>query len=65
MADIRIELNSKGIQELLKSPEIAQVCEAQAKRMTQAAGVPYVANVYVGKTRVNALARTRKDNKHD
>ncbi len=54
MANVEIELNSAGIQELLKSSEIASVCEAQAARMTRAAGVEYVADVHVGRTRVNA-----------
>ena len=43
MASVEIVLDSAGIQELLKSQEIANVCEAQAARMTQAAGVKYVA----------------------
>lgn len=57
MASIKIELNSAGIRELLKSPAIASICEAQAARMTRATGVEYVPDVYVGKTRVNAGAR--------
>ena len=57
MASIKIELNSAGIRELLKSPSIASICEAQAARMTRATGVEYVPDVYVGKTRVNAGAR--------
>lgn len=61
MADVEVELNSAGIRELLKSSEIASVCEAQAARMTRATGVKYVADVYVGKTRVNASAKTRRD----
>jgi hypothetical protein len=64
MADFKIKLNSSGIQELLKSPEVASVCEAQAARMTRATGVPYVADVYYGRTRVNAGAREpKRDNK--
>lgn len=54
MANVKIELNSAGIQELLKSKEIANVCEAQAARMTRATGVEYVPDVYTGRTRVNA-----------
>lgn len=54
--NVKIVLNSAGVQELLKSAAIASVCEAQAARMSAAAGVPYVADVYVGKTRVNAMA---------
>ena len=61
MANVEIELNSAGIRELLKSSEIASVCEAQAARMTRATGAEYVADVYVGRTRVNAVARTGRD----
>ena len=63
MASVEIVLDSAGIQELLKSQEIANVCEAQAARMPQAAGVKYVADVHVGKTRVNAAGVTRKGGK--
>ena len=62
MAKVTIELNSAGIQELLKSPEIASVCESEAQKMTQAAGVRYVADVYTGRTRVNARAIRRIEN---
>lgn len=54
MADVEVELNSAGIQELLKSAPIASVCEEQAARMTRATGVEYVPDVHVGRTRVNA-----------
>lgn len=58
---VEIELNSAGIRSLLKSTEVANFCEAQAARMTRAAGVEYVPDVYVGKTRVNAGAKTGRD----
>lgn len=61
MADVEIVLNPAGVRQLLKSGEIASICEAQAARMTRAAGVEYVADVYVGKTRVNAGAKTGGD----
>lgn len=61
MADVEVELNSAGIQELLKSAAIASVCEEQAARMTRATGVEYVSDVHVGRTRVNAGAKTRSD----
>ena len=54
MADVRIELNSIGIQEMLKSDEIASACEKQAEILTRATGIHYVPDVHVGKTRVNA-----------
>lgn len=61
MADVEIVLNPAGVRQLLKSGEIASICEAQAARMTRATGVEYVADVYVGKTRVNAGAKTGGD----
>lgn len=61
MAKSRIELNSAGIQQLLKSAEIASVCEGQAARLTAASGVEYRADIYVGRTRVNARAKTTSD----
>lgn len=65
MANVEIELNSAGIQELLKSSEIASVCEAQAARMTRAAGVEYVADVHLGRTRVNAIGVKKGGNADD
>lgn len=61
MANVFIEIDSDGIQELLKSAEMAAVCEEHAERMTRAAGVAYVSDVHVGRTRVNAGARDRRD----
>lgn len=54
MSNVKIELNSAGIVELLKSDAIAEICEQEAMRMTQATGMRYEADVYVGKRRVNA-----------
>lgn len=41
---------------LLKSDEIAAVCEEEAERMTRATGVEYASDVFIGKTRVRAGA---------
>ena len=62
MAKVIVELDSAGIRELLKSQEIASVCESEAAKMTQAAGVKYTADVHMGRTRVNARAIRRADN---
>lgn len=59
MANVEIELDRAGVRELLKSQEIASVCESMAAKMTRAAGVRYEADVYTGKTRVNAKAVTK------
>lgn len=62
MGNVRIELDSSGIQELLKSEEIASVCESAAEKMTESAGVKYSADIYIGRTRVNARAIRRAKN---
>lgn len=54
MANVEIKLDSAGIGALLKSPEIADVCEKHAAKMTRATGVEYVPDIYVGRNRVNA-----------
>lgn len=59
MANVKVVLNSAGVRELLKSSGVAAFCEAQAARMTRAAGVDYVPDVYVGRNRVNASARKK------
>lgn len=41
MANLRIELNEAGIRELLKSDEIASVCQGVADSLTAATGVKY------------------------
>lgn len=41
---------------LLKSEEIAAVCEDEAERMTQATGMEYISDVRVGSKRVRAGA---------
>jgi hypothetical protein len=45
----------------LKSEGIADFCEEQAKRMTRATGMPYKADVKMGKKRVRAMARGQAD----
>lgn len=62
MANVVIELNREGVRELLKSREIASVCESEAQKMTKAAGVKYTADVYTGRNRVNARAIRRASN---
>lgn len=61
--EVEVVLNSAGVRELLKSSQIASVCESQAARMTRATGVEYVPDVHVGKTRVNAGARQGREEK--
>lgn len=64
---VEVELNSAGIQELLKSSEIEAVCKEYADKVANRAGTGYEVNTQVGKTRVNAMVfadsfAARKDN---
>lgn len=64
---VEVELNSAGIQELLKSAEIESVCKEYADKVANRAGDGYEVNTQVGKTRVNAMVyadsfAARKDN---
>lgn len=54
MSKVKIVLNSDGIQALLKSDELAEVCEGQAERMTRATGMEYKTDVKIGRYRVRA-----------
>ena len=51
---VKIELNSEGIVELLKSAEIEACCREAAEGVARNAGDGYEVNTYVGKRRVNA-----------
>lgn len=65
MSNVKIVLDSAGIQALLKSDELAEVCEREAKRMTRATGMEYKSDVKIGRYRVRAGANNRKDVEKD
>lgn len=54
MSKCEIKLNSAGIRELLQSPEMAAICQEQAKTIAGRCGTGYATDIHVGKTRVNA-----------
>lgn len=54
----RIELNSDGVKELLKSPEMASICQQHAQAIANRAGGGYAVTVYTGASRVNASVIT-------
>lgn len=58
---VRIELNSEGVRELLKSAEIMAVCRGHADRIAGRAGDGYEVTTYTGKTRVNASVHAATD----
>lgn len=60
MAKTRFEWNYEAAGDMmLRSQEIARVCESVAEKMTRATGVEYKADVYMGRKRVNAAARKK------
>lgn len=62
MAKTRFEWDYEAAGDLmLRSQAIASVCESVAEKMTRAAGVPYKADVKMGRYRVNAAAREKAD----
>lgn len=53
MDNLRIELNSDGVRELLRSPEIMAACREQADRALGSLGDGYEVDEYTGPNRVN------------
>lgn len=62
MADIRVEVNSAGVQAVLKSDEVQALLKERADRIAAAAGEGMEVSVRVGKTRARAsvITATRK-----
>jgi len=58
MAKVQVELNSDGVKELLRSPEMAAICKEHAKAIANRAGSGYSVTTYTGSTRVNASVIT-------
>lgn len=57
MGKVQVELNSEGVRELLRSPEMAAICQAQARAIAGRAGSGYSVSTYTGTTRANASVR--------
>lgn len=58
MAKFRVELNSEGVREMLKSAEMAAICREHAQAIARRAGDGYSTSTYTGRTRVNASVAT-------
>lgn len=52
MSNVRIELNSAGVRELLKSGEMRAICEEHANKAVSRLGEGYVASSMIMDTRV-------------
>ncbi len=46
---------------MLRSNEIAEICEEEAEKMTRATGMDYTTDIHVGKKRVNAAGRKKAE----
>lgn len=69
---IKLELDSRGIRNLLRSQEAEAICSEYADRAINTLGEGYESSTYVGKGRVNvsvaavthkAIAENNKDNR--
>lgn len=55
MAKVEIEMNAAGMRELMRSEEMGNFLEIQARALTLATGMTYEPDIYLpGKTRANA-----------
>lgn len=55
---VRVEMNSAGAQELLKSPEVQGELRKRADRVAAAAGEGHEVSVWVGRDRARATVTT-------
>lgn len=53
----RFELNSAGVSELLKGPEMQELLNNKAAEIQSRCGDGYEHDLYVGKTRANAMIK--------
>ncbi|HEL1675803.1 TPA: hypothetical protein U1250_000756 [Streptococcus suis] len=68
MARMKFKLNRAGVRELLKSPEMQAVLTDKANGIRNRAGTGYESDIFVGKTRANAMVyadsyQAKRDNK--
>ncbi|MGM0124866.1 hypothetical protein IGI37_002260 [Enterococcus sp. AZ194] len=57
MAKSKFKLNKSGVGDLLKSGEMQHLLENKATDIRNRCGVGYEQDVYVGKTRANAMVK--------
>lgn len=58
MAKVEVELNSEGVRDLLRSPEMAAICKSHAMEIARRTGSGYSVSVFTGVNRVNASVMT-------
>lgn len=55
----KFTLNRKGVSELMKSREMADLLEEKAKKIVEKAGDGYETSTYIGKNRTNVSIKTK------
>lgn len=58
MANVRFDLNRKGVRELLRGPEVQAELRQRAQRIAAAAGPGHEVQMWVGRNRARATVRT-------
>lgn len=62
MSKVKFELNKEGVKELLRSPEMANICREYAEAVQgRAGGDGYEVTTHTGKNRVNASVHAVSD----
>ncbi|HEL0585125.1 TPA: hypothetical protein TUS99_000585 [Streptococcus equi subsp. zooepidemicus] len=67
MSKFKFKLNTAGVAEFMKSEEMQQVLTAKATAIKERCGDGYEQDIYIGKTRANAMVsaktiKAKKDN---
>jgi hypothetical protein len=57
-AEIKVEINSAGVRDLLRSPEVMADLERRAQAIAAAAGDGFEVEMYKGRNRYRATVRT-------
>lgn len=55
MGKVKFELNRSGVREILRSPEMMDVCKGYADKAQQTLGDGYEVTTHTGPNRVNAM----------
>lgn len=54
MGSVKVVMDPQGMEEFMKSDEVAEVCRKYADKIVEVCGEGYEADTYVGAHRVNA-----------
>lgn len=64
MSKVKVVMDPRGMEEFMKSDEIAEVCRKYADKIVDVCGEGYEADTYIGEHRVNAGVKTTTPHAH-